>query len=91
MDPFMYVAHPENTLRMHNSAHLEHVKKSEWRNARHIEELRRSQQTPSPTVDPAAHPAEQEPATVRPRATRRAPWSSWRGVLHLLHLPGWAR
>jgi hypothetical protein len=83
MDQFMYVADPKYALRMHDSAHLEHVKKAEWRNARHIEELRRSRR--------AEVERPQEELDVRPRVRRRFPLPSWRGVLASLRLAGSAQ
>jgi hypothetical protein len=80
MDQFMYLADPRHALRMHDSAHLEHVRRAEWRNARHIEELQRSRRAES-------RPPREE-LDVRPRASRRFPWPSWRGVLGSLHLAG---
>lgn len=80
MDQFTYLADPRTALQMHNSAYLEQVKKTEWRHARHVEELKRSQAL-------AARTAKDELVS-RPRATRPSPWLSWRGVLHFLRLAG---
>ena len=81
MDQFTYLADPRTSLQMHNSAYLEQVKKAEWRHARHVEELRRSQAL-------AARSAKDELVS---RPTRTVSWSSWRGLLQSLRLVGTVR
>lgn len=81
MDQFTYLADPRTSLQMHNSAYLAQVKKAEWRNARHVEELRRSQAL-------TARSAKDELVS---RPTRTFSWSSWRGLLQSLRLVGTVR
>lgn len=83
MDQFTYLADPRTSLPMHDSAYLEQVKKAEWRHARHVEELRRSQAL-------TARSAKDELVS-RPRTTRTVSWSSWRGLLQSLRLVGTVR
>ncbi len=82
MDQFMYVADPKYALRMHNSAHLEDVKRKEWTRARHIEELQRSRAAERKSVLDVLQ---------SPRARERNPWLSWRGVLRSFRLAGSVR
>lgn len=82
MDQFTYLADPRTALEMHNSAYLEQVKKAEWRNARHLEELQRSRHAGGPVT---------EILETGPRSHHRFAWPSWRGVLQSLHLAGSVR
>lgn len=80
MDQFTYVADPQRSLRMHNSLYLERVRRADWDDARHIEELvhRLSAELSSRSaVDELLVPT---------RAGERGAWLAWRRVLQSLHL-----
>ena len=80
MDQFTYVADPQRTLRMHNSPYLEQVRRADWDDARHVEELLRRL-----SVELSSRSALDE-LIVPPRARETGAWPSWRRVLQSLHL-----
>lgn len=79
MDQYIYTADPRIALALASQRHHEEIKRAEWRNARHVEELKRSRM-----LEREAASATPEEIAPRPAAA----WFSWRGILASLRIAG---
>lgn len=79
MEQYLYTADPRIALALANQRHHEEIKRAEWRNARHLQELKRSRM-----LEREAAAAARDEST-SPAAPA---WLNWRGLLASLHIAG---